>query len=95
MGRNSAAIWGGHRPFGLNHVKESVMAKKTTKKKTSTQSPSKDGWTTMYLPKENVPDMIAELQELLQKEMPYDVAIPKYKVLELALAEAIERRKGK
>jgi hypothetical protein len=52
----------------------------------------KDGWTTMYVPKGDVQRMIVELTKLLEAEIPYDLKIPKYRVLELALRESIEAR---
>lgn len=52
-------------------------------------------WTTMYIPKENVADLIEELQALMTSEFSIEVKIPKYTVLETALREAIERRQNK
>jgi hypothetical protein len=80
-----------------------MASKKSSKKKVSKKTPSKagsgrpanskDDWTTMYIPKEPLQDLVSELQKLLMAESPYDVQIPRYTVLEIALREAIESRR--
>tara|TARA_B110000444_G_C18600414_1_gene482789 strand:- start:3 stop:209 length:207 start_codon:yes stop_codon:yes gene_type:complete len=52
----------------------------------------KEGWTTMYVPKNTVPHLVDDLMELVIADLPSGVQMPKYAVMELALKEAIAKR---
>ena len=53
----------------------------------------REGWTTMYVPKKGVPGLVDQLQKLILRDLPDGMDIPKYRVMEIALKEAIESRK--
>lgn len=71
------------------------MAAKMTKKSVGRTSVPRDQWTSMYIPKDTVPQMIDELTELVLRDLPPGTQIPRYSVLEMALREAIESRKSR